>query len=752
MFEFLFKYPPTVFSKGQLVLLGWLPVWALFLAILAGAAALGYFVWRKRHATGSTMRSAVVWLLQTAFLALLLLMLWQPALSVATLKPQQNIVAVLVDDSKSMALADNGATRHDQTIKTLNSGLLDDLKKRFQVRLYRLGDNVARIEKTDQLNGSAPATRIADGLRQVAAESASLPVGAIVLLSDGAENAGGIDLETVSALRQHRIPVHTVGYGLETINQDIELTALDVPTRTLADSRVMAQVTLRQRGYSGQRVRVTLRDSGKALASQDIVLKNDGTEQTESILFNAGSAGARNIEASIDVQKNETNAHNNAVTRVMDVDGTKPKVLYIEGEPRWEFKFIRRAIEEDKTLKLVTMLRTTQNKIYRQGIDTPDELVNGFPTKPEELFAYQGLVIGSVEANWFTPAQQELIKEFADRRGGGVLFLAGRFGLSDGGYNQVPFNDLLPVDLPASKNVYHPQAAAMVELTAAGRDSLVTRLEDNPDRNAERWKKMPYLMNWQEPGSPKRGALVLLEMAPAGSTRKLPLLITQNYGHGRTAVFATSGSWRWQMQQPVADMTHEMFWQQMLRWTVAGSPGRLVVSTPKSLLADETRLHLRAEARDKAYQIAGDADVRAHIMGPDGLSDDVVLRPDPKERGVFVADWEAPKPGSYLAEVVSRRGEEELGRDVLTFRREDGIAENFHTEQNRELLEKLAQQTGGRYYRPNEARRLGSEIEYSESGISVRETRDLWNMPIVFLIALMLRSSEWLLRRKWGVI
>jgi hypothetical protein len=139
-------------------------------------------------------------------------------------------------------------------------------------------------------------------------------------------------------------------------------------------------------------------------------------------------------------------------------------------------------------------------------------------------------------------------------------------------------------------------------------------------------------------------------------------------------------------------------------------------------------------------------------MGPDGLSEDVSLRPDPQERGAFVADWDAPKPGSYLAEVVARRGEEELGRDVLTFRREDGIAENFHTEQNRELLEKLASQTGGRYYRPADAKKLADDVEYSDAGISVRETRDLWNMPVVFLIALLLRSSEWLLRRKWGVI
>jgi uncharacterized membrane protein len=752
MFQFLFKYPSTVFSKGQLVLLGSWPAWVLVLAILAGAAALGWLVWRRRLATGSATRAVAVWLLQTAFLALLLLMLWQPALSIATLKPQQNIVAVLVDDSKSMAIVENGSSRRDQAVKTLDSGLLQALKDRFQVRLYRVGDTLARIDKLDQLNASAPSTRIADALRQVVAESASLPVGAIVLMSDGAENAGGIDLNTISTIRQRRIPVHTIGYGLEQMSHDIELTDLQLPPKTLADSRVLAQVSLRQRGYAGQRVKITLRDSGKVLAAQDVMLKGEGTEQTESILFNAGPAGVRNLEAAIEPLKDEENPRNNRLTRVMDVAGAKPRVLYVEGEPRWEFKFIRRAIDEDRSLKLATILRTTQNKIYRQGIDSPDELIQGFPSKAEELFAFQGLIVGSVEAEWFTPAQQQLIKEFADRRGGGVLFLGGRFGLSDGGYAQPPFTEMLPVDLPSSKNTYHPQSAATVELTQAGRDSLVTRLEDKPDTNAERFKKLPYLMNWQDPGSPKRGALVLMEANPGGSTRKLPLLITENYGHGRTAVFATGGSWRWRMQMPLADRSHEVFWQQMLRWLVTGSPGRVVVSTPKSLLADESHLPLRAEIHDKTFQPAADADVQAHILGPDGLSQNITLNPNPRERGAFTADWDAPKPGSYLVEVVARRGDEELGRDVLTFRREDGIAENFHTEQNRDLLEKLSAQTGGRYYRPGEAKELASDIEYSDSGITVRETRDLWNMPIVFLFALLLRSSEWVLRRRWGVI
>ena len=89
---------------------------------------------------------------------------------------------------------------------------------------------------------------------------------------------------------------------------------------------------------------------------------------------------------------------------------------------------------------------------------------------------------------------------------------------------------------------------------------------------------------------------------------------------------------------------------------------------------------------------------------------------------------------------------------MLTFRREDGVAEGFHTSQNRELLEKLSQQTGGRYYKPDEASKLSSEISYSEAGITTRETRDLWDMPVIFLLAMAFRASEWLLRRRWGVV
>ncbi len=209
------------------------------------------------------------------------------------------------------------------------------------------------------------------------------------------------------------------------------------------------------------------------------------------------------------------------------------------------------------------------------------------------------------------------------------------------------------------------------------------------------------------------------------------------------------------MSEALGDPSHDLFWQQLLRWLVAESPGPVGASTPARVLMDEGRVQLTAQVRDKTFQPAADAHVIAHILGPQGVTALVDLEHSPDTPGQYQVEWTAEKPGNYLAEIVAEGvgdSPQELGRDVLTFEREDGVAENFHTEQNRRLLEQLAAQTGGRYWKPSDLKNLPRDISYSEAGISVRTTKELWNMPIVFLLLLALPIAEWLLRRKWGVV
>src|SRR5580698_3281826 len=238
MFEFFFKYPASVFSKGTLVFAGGWPVWLLILAVIGVGVGLALFLRRARSDRVHGARSVEVWILQTLLASVLLLLLWGPALSVATLRPQQNIVAVVIDDSSSMAVDDSGSgSREKAAVNLLNSGMIKQLKEKFQVRLYKLSDHLSRMDSLDKLTPTGTATHIGDGLKQVLADAASLPIGAVVLLSDGADNSGGIDLETISEVRRQRIPVHTIGFGREKMAHDVEMTGVETPARALPDSR-----------------------------------------------------------------------------------------------------------------------------------------------------------------------------------------------------------------------------------------------------------------------------------------------------------------------------------------------------------------------------------------------------------------------------------------------------------------------------------------------------------------------------------
>jgi len=759
MFQWLFKYPIPVFTKGRFVLLGTWPGWLLPVLILLGAAGLFVLIQLRVRNTAPNLRgwrSITIWGLQAATLTLVLTLLWQPAMVVSELSSQQNIIAVVVDDSHSMGVSDSdGKTREAAAIKTLQDGVLAGIQKRFQTRVYRLGAKLAQTDKPEEITPADTSTHIGAGLKQLVADTADLPLGAIVLLSDGAENATGagapeINAEALEALRNRRLPVHTIGFGREDQQHDVEIEDVSSAPDAVANARVAVTVSLVQHGYQGQKTAITVRDGDKTIAQHDIEFLPDGKIQTEPFFIPAGEAGAKNLKFSIAPLPGEENVANNAVSRPLLVKDSKRRILYVEGEPRWEYKFIRRAEDQDPTVQIVSMLRTSENKIYRQGINNSAELSEGFPVRPEDLFQYAGIIIGSVDADYFTPLQRELMREYVDRRGGGILFLGGRSSLSDGGWAASGLNDVMPTFLPAGNHNFHRNPAT-VELTRAGADSPITRILDDPEKNVERWKKLTYLADYEDPGTPKPGATVLADLK--SGQRTLPLLITQGYGHGRSAILATGGTWRWQMSEALGDPSHDMFWQQLLRWLVADSPGTVTASTPTRLLVDDGHIQLTALVHDKQFQPSADAHVTAHIVGPQETNAFIDLNASQDTPGQFQAEWTAEKPGTYLAEITAESPDKQaLGSDVFTFQREDGVAENFHTDQNRHLLEQLSSLTGGRYWKQSDLKNLPRDISYSEAGISVRNTDQLWNMPIVFFLLLALPVIEWLLRRKWGVV
>src|SRR5690606_410363 len=197
--------------------------------------------------------------------------------------------------------------------------------------------------------------------------------------------------------------------------------------------------------------------------------------------------GIRDLRFTLSALPGERNLVNNTQLRPMEVPRERRHVLYIEGEPRWEYKFVRRALDKNPSVRLASLLRTTPNKFYRQGVESADELANGFPADEETLFEYDALVIGSYEAAALTPAQQQMIADFVSRRGGGLLMLAGPRGLADGGWGATALADVLPAKMPSLQSASFIRFPVKAYLTAEGERSLLTRLERDDEANRASW-------------------------------------------------------------------------------------------------------------------------------------------------------------------------------------------------------------------------------------------------------------------------
>ena len=228
------------------------------------------------------------------------------------------------------------------------------------------------------------------------------------------------------------------------------------------------------------------------------------------------------------------------------------------------------------------------------------------------------------------------------------------------------------------------------------------------------------------------------------------MLIQQRFGLGNAYILATGGTWRWQMQLPHEDLRHETFWRQLLQAIASTAPQTVTLSSPQTFYGDRSDVPLRAEVRDKSFKPATDATVLVSVSTGLGPPTEIEMTPVAGERGVYEAVYETQQPGVFRFAASARAGDEELGSAQFAVRREDGVVEHYHVQQNRPLLERLAAATGGKYFAVNDVSELPEAVSFSEAGTVERQVLDFWNMPIVFLLLLALKSAEWLLRLYWG--
>src|SRR5471032_2076415 len=466
----------------------------LAVAAATAIAVLALLTYRGLSAIGRRRDRVVLVGLRLAALAVLLFCLFRPALILKAAVPQQNFLGVLVDDSRSMSIADlNGQTRStfiQQQFSGPNAKLLDALSQRFVVRFFSFASSSDRVASAADLTFGGTATRLATALDRARDELSGLPLAGLVMVSDGADTSYAAIDETLASLKARSIPVFTVGLGHERFAHDVQVTRVETPRRVLKGTALVVDVVLSQTGYGGQTVPLSVEDDGRIVSTQEVTLPPDGESATVKVRFTANEAGPRTFRFRVPTQTGEQVTQNNARDALIQVNDRAEKILYYEGEPRFEYKFLRLGVKGDKNLQVVSMDRTAENKYYRQDVTTPDELVGGFPKTREELFQYRGLILGSVEAASFTPEQLPMIADFVNKRGGGLLMLGGRRSFAEGGWGGTPVGEVLPVLFENGTTNAKYFSMLQAKPTRAGATFPVTQVAGDEKASSAKWNDM----------------------------------------------------------------------------------------------------------------------------------------------------------------------------------------------------------------------------------------------------------------------
>jgi len=258
-----------------------------------------------------------------------------------------------------MAHGEGEKSRLQESVAALQNGPLDAFRKSFGVRLFSFSGPVQTLKQLSDIPPPGSQTRIGDALNTVLQTGATTPLSGIVIITDGDENGGTLSEERLAEIASFGVPVHTVGVGPEQIPNDLELDSVTLAENASPGEVLNAEVSIRHSAKGKTKLRVY--DGEKLLAASDITLTSDAGVTTQTIAVPAGDPGVRDLRFTLDPLPNERNTINNTRTHVMDVTPHRRNILYIEGEPRWEYKFIRRAVEGDRAVRIASAVRATPN-------------------------------------------------------------------------------------------------------------------------------------------------------------------------------------------------------------------------------------------------------------------------------------------------------------------------------------------------------------------------------------------------------
>jgi uncharacterized membrane protein len=733
------------------------PLWVIAVALIA-IVALAV----RTYAAARGLMTRGRWLLliglRVAALVLLGVFLMKPVIVLSQASRSDAIVPILIDNSRSMRLADIGGQRRIDAAKELvRKDLLPALDPQFKTEVLTVGEGVANAT-LDRIAPDARASDLDGAIAAVRDRYHGQRVAGIVLVSDGAET--GQSSGSASAI-DGDIPVFALGMGALRIARDREVVGVSVGDPAISDSSVDLDATIVAHGFGAKPVELRVLENGRAVHVRHIT-PTDDVPWRERFRVSPRQDAATVYSVELQPDPGELTDENNKYQVLVRPPSRPRRMLLVEGAPGFEHSFLKRALEQDRGLEVDSVVRKGKN-------DRGDEtyyvqankgrgavLANGYPSRRDILFTYDVIVLANVEADLLSQASMALTADFVAERGGGLMMLGGR-SLSPDGLTRTPLEELMPVD--ASDRFSRASSGATtsaigpnkVALTADGQQHPIMQLAGSNEETDKQWAAMPALASSSPLGGAKPGASVLaLTNGPGGRIR--PLVAVQRYGHGRSMVFGGEGAFRWRMGLPSTNHMYETFWRQASRWLAAGAPDPIALTLPPAMNIGATG-HLDVDVRDAEFHALPDVSVSMRVIDSAGAAHELAPVADRTRAGRYDATFHADRVGLFRVEADVRRGKESLGtvRDWMLV----GGADREMTDprQNADVLQRLTRDTGGAMLDQRDLRSLPARLSASVARAidAPKREHELWHTPWTFGLIIGLVSVEWGLRRRWGM-
>jgi uncharacterized membrane protein len=752
--------------------LGFEPVYGSFLlAVLAIGLLAALLAVLPRYRRLTHRQHATLVVLRAGAVLVAALLLVRPVWVTTIRIPRPSVLLILADQSRSMLLpsgrSEQSRWQAQKTALAQVEEVLAGLQRQAELRVYGYDDRLhplevtaGRIQWPDQPTGRQ--TDIGGALDAALQAQQGKRLAGVLLLGDGAQTAYEPAVEVQQAARRVRdefaAPLYTVTFGLAqdaAQGRDVAVERMDEQFTVFVKNELVVRAVVRARGFVRQEIPLTLWLSGSGQPREAVARRTIRPELDDQLLevelsYTPQTPGQYRLSLEIEPQPQEQVTLNNQLEAFLTVLEGGLKVLYLDGSARYEQKFLRRAINASPDIELDD--RVLDARVARQG---PPDLKADFQKQ-----AYDAYILGDLDAQVLGLENLRALAE-AVGRGKGLLMIGGLASFGRGHYVGTPLEDVLPITIdPLEASVGEGPTAdrfflpGPLPLVPTGRHPI-TQLAADEAENRQLWSRLPPLDWAHRFTAPKAapGVKVLLQ-TPAGQ----PILVAGEYGAGRTLAFAGESTYRWPLHGFTRE--HQRFWRQVVLWLVGREElarDEVWVKLDQRRLFPGGRLGISAGVRLAQQPPGTSAQLRATLVQPDGRRESVPLV---LQNDLFRGLAQPSQPGDYAIEVQAVLGEQPLGTARAEFVVYDRDVELSTPAADPDLMASLAAwtaQEGGRALAPEDLAAVLKKLGQRAMEYEVRQTRwklgaTAWDAWLVLLLLAALLTSEWFLRKRWGLV